>query len=86
MQYRSGVYTFDDEQRAVAAAKFKAVNEKLSQGPGALLKKQVVAELQPASDFYIAEEYHQQYLAKGGRFNMPQRADKGCKDPIRCYG
>ncbi|KAE8697261.1 vignain-like [Hibiscus syriacus] len=33
-----------------------------------------------------AEEYHQQYLEKGGRFGAKQSADKGCTDPIRCYG
>ncbi len=48
--------------------------------------RQVVAEVQPASDYYIAEDYHQQYLSNGGRFNRPQSAEKGCTDPIRCYG
>lgn len=32
------------------------------------------------------QEYHQKYLAKGGRFNSPQSAEKGCTDTIRCYG
>jgi hypothetical protein len=32
------------------------------------------------------QEYHQQYLSKGGRFSSPQSAEKGCKDKIRCYG
>lgn len=39
-----------------------------------------------AGDYYIAEKYHQQYLAKGGRFGMPQSAEKGNTDTIRCYG
>jgi peptide-methionine (S)-S-oxide reductase len=47
---------------------------------------QVVAELKPAGDYFLAEEYHQQYLAKGGRFGQPQSTQKGCTDPIRCYG
>lgn len=33
-----------------------------------------------------AEDYHQQYLSKGGRFGSAQSAAKGCTDPIRCYG
>ena len=28
----------------------------------------------------VAQNYHQQYLSKGGRFNRPQSAEKGCKD------
>ena len=31
--------------------------------------------------FWPAEEYHQQYLEKGG-----QKADKGYLEPIKCYG
>ena len=42
--------------------------------------------LQPCGDYYLAEKYHQQYLAKGGRFGAPQSAAKGCTDKIRCYG
>ena len=33
-----------------------------------------------------AEEYHQRYLERGGRFGQPQSAAKRCDDPIRCYG
>ena len=46
----------------------------------------VVTELLPAQVYWPAEEYHQQYLAKGGRFNEPQSPAKGCTDTIRCYG
>lgn len=38
------------------------------------------------SNFNPAEDYHQQYLEKGGRFGQPQSAAKSCSDPIRCYG
>jgi len=43
-------------------------------------------EVKAAAPFYAAENYHQQYLEKGGRGGRGQSAAKGCKDPIRCYG
>ena len=46
----------------------------------------IAAELKPATDYYIAEKYHQQYLEKGGRAGSGQSAAKGCTDKIRCYG
>ena len=77
-QYRSGIYYHNEEQKAVAEKSIAKINEKLS--------GQVVTELEPIRAFSPAEEYHQQYLAKGGRFNRPQSPAKGCTDPIRCYG
>jgi len=41
----------------------------------------IVTELLPASTWYPAEDYHQQYLAKGG-----QCSRTGDLTPIRCYG
>lgn len=41
---------------------------------------------QPVNEYYPAEDYHQKYLEKGGRFGRGQSAAKGCTDPIRCYG
>lgn len=32
------------------------------------------------------QAYHQQYLSKGGRFNRPQSAEKGCKDKSEWEG
>ena len=40
-----------------------------------------VTEVLPAAKFYVAEEYHQQYLLKGG-----QSARKEEDASIRCYG
>ncbi len=43
-----------------------------------------MTEVAPISMYYPAEPYHQQYLARGGRFGRPQNPTKGCNDPIRC--
>lgn len=77
-QYRSGIYFTTEGQREAAEASKAALNEKLGGN--------VVTEIEPLAQFYDAEEYHQQYLAKGGRSGQPQSASKGCSDPIRCYG
>lgn len=77
-QYRSGIYFYTPEQE-------KAAKESLERQQKVLNRKIVTAIL-PAKKFYRAEEYHQQYLAKGGRFGFKQSTEKGCNDPIRCYG
>jgi peptide-methionine (S)-S-oxide reductase len=59
-QYRSGIYTFDEAQKEAALASREAYQERLSQagyGP-------ITTEILDASEFYYAEDYHQQYLAK----------------------
>ena len=59
-QYRSGVYGFDEEQLAAATASRDAYQRQLSgAGYGA-----ITTEILPAPEFYYAEDYHQQYLAK----------------------
>jgi peptide-methionine (S)-S-oxide reductase len=59
-QYRSAIYTFNDAQRKAADASRAAYQKALSaKGLGA-----ITTEIAPASDFYFAEDYHQQYLAK----------------------
>jgi len=59
-QYRSAVYYSSDQQRAQAEAAAKAFGERLAQaGYGA-----VTTEIAPLGEFYYAEGYHQQYLAK----------------------
>jgi peptide-methionine (S)-S-oxide reductase len=59
-QYRSGIYTFTPGQRAAADAS-KAMYEKelKAKGYGA-----ITTEIIDAPEFYFAEDYHQQYLAK----------------------
>lgn len=68
-QYRHGVYYHTDEQMEIA--------ERLIQSFG----EDCVTECLPASKFWFAEDYHQQYLLKGG-----QSARKGDDSTIRCYG
>ena len=79
-QYRHGIYTHTDEQYEVAKALIAAEQAKLPKG------KMIHTEVKKAVIFWPAEEYHQQYLQKGGRFGDSQSAAKGCRDPVRCYG
>ena len=59
-QYRSGIYYYDDEQRRAAEASRSAYQTTLTAaGYGA-----ITTEILPAPEFYYAEDYHQQYLAK----------------------
>ena len=59
-QYRSGIYTFDETQRVAAGASKNAFQRELADaGYGA-----ITTEILPAPEFYYAEDYHQQYLAK----------------------
>jgi peptide-methionine (S)-S-oxide reductase len=59
-QYRSGIYVTDDEQRLVAEQARKVYADTLAElGYG-----QVTTEVAPIGQFYYAEAYHQQYLAK----------------------
>lgn len=59
-QYRSAIFYEDAEQEA-AARRSKAVLEK-----SGLFKRPIVTEIKPASEFYRAEDYHQQYFEKRG--------------------
>jgi peptide-methionine (S)-S-oxide reductase len=59
-QYRSGIYYYDEAQKAAAEASCEAYAKSLSAagyGP-------VTTEIAAAGPFYFAEDYHQQYLAK----------------------
>ncbi|MGY6410430.1 MAG: peptide-methionine (S)-S-oxide reductase MsrA [Alkalilacustris sp.] len=59
-QYRSGIYVYDDAQRAVAEATRDGFAPRLQAagyGP-------ITTEILSAPSFYFAEAYHQQYLAK----------------------
>ena len=59
-QYRSAIYTTTPEQAAVVAASKQAYQDALrARGQGT-----ITTEISPAGEFYYAETYHQQYLAK----------------------
>ncbi len=59
-QYRSAIYTYNDAQKRTALASRDAYQKALSsKGCG-----QITTEIADAPEFYYAEEYHQQYLAK----------------------
>jgi len=60
-QYRSAIYTADDAQREAATASAASYADALSAaGHGS----DITTEIEPLGDFYYAEDYHQQYLAK----------------------
>lgn len=60
-QYRSAVFFHSPVQQAAA----NASKEKCQASDR--YKRPIVTEIAPVSAFYRAEEYHQQYIAKGGR-------------------
>ena len=87
-QYRSAIFFHGDAQREAATASMADQQKHHS--------KPIATQIVPATTFYAAEEYHQQYLAKVGLI-MPitaanpgmqggQSPKKGCTDPIACYG
>jgi peptide-methionine (S)-S-oxide reductase len=59
-QYRSGIYVDNAEQQRAAEASRVAFQQQLTQaGYGS-----ITTEIVPAPEFFYAEDYHQQYLAK----------------------
>ena len=58
-QYRSAVFFHTPEQEAAAKVSMEKVQVRF--------KRPIVTEITPASTFYRAEEYHQQYLEKRGQ-------------------
>eukprot|EP00898_Chlorokybus_atmophyticus_P001532 jgi/Chlat1/237/Chrsp1S03141 len=72
-QYRSAIFYHDDSQKADAEAGLANAQSHI--------RGIIVTEVTPANTFYKAEDYHQQYLEKGG-----QCSRKGDTTRIRCYG
>lgn len=62
-QYRSAIFTTTPEQQIVAIASIKKVQAKFT--------KPIVTEVVKAGQFWMAEEYHQQYHQKTGTAACP---------------
>ncbi len=56
IQYRTGIYYTDEDDKKIAESALKELSEKLG--------RQVVVQCLPLENFYPAEEYHQKYLDK----------------------
>jgi peptide-methionine (S)-S-oxide reductase len=59
-QYRSAIYCYGATQRAAAEASRQAYQRALAEAG----REEITTEIADAPEFYYAEEYHQQYLAK----------------------
>ncbi len=79
-QYRSGVYTHTDAQLEAARKALAEAGARLPAG------KRIESDCEPLRVYYLAEAYHQEYLARGGRAGNAQSPAKSCTDPVRCYG
>tara|TARA_B100000586_G_scaffold268199_1_gene244275 strand:- start:3461 stop:4081 length:621 start_codon:yes stop_codon:yes gene_type:complete len=59
-QYRSAIYFHNDEQKKLADQSLSIYNDMLQKNGHTA----ITTEIKAARDFYYAEDYHQQYLAK----------------------
>ena len=59
-QYRSVIFYHDDEQRGIAE---RVISELESEG---IWSDQIVTEVEPFDEFYVAEDYHQNYFRNNG--------------------
>ncbi|HIJ11768.1 TPA: peptide-methionine (S)-S-oxide reductase MsrA [Candidatus Woesearchaeota archaeon] len=57
-QYRSVIFYHSEEQNKIAEKSKKTLQEKLH--------KTITTTIEPAQEYYLAEEYHQQYFKKNG--------------------
>tara|TARA_Y100000590_G_scaffold58469_1_gene61809 strand:+ start:295 stop:753 length:459 start_codon:yes stop_codon:yes gene_type:complete len=57
-QYRSSIFYLNDNQKTQAEQKLNSLQEHFNNN--------IVTEIKKATKFYLAEEYHQEYVAKGG--------------------
>src|SRR5262252_6968071 len=57
-QYRSAIFYSDDEQKRIAEAYIQQLND------ARVFHEPIVTTLEPLQEFYVAEEYHQDYAAR----------------------
>ena len=57
-QYRSSIFYLNNNQKTQAEQKLNSLQEHFNNN--------IVTEIKKATEFYLAEEYHQEYVAKGG--------------------
>ena len=60
-QYRSAIFYLDEKQRTQAEESKKKMNE-------TIFNNNIVTEIKKFDVFYLAEEYHQKYLKKLGKY------------------
>lgn len=74
-QYRSGIFFHDDEQKRIAVEVIRRLDQ------ARVFPGRIVTEVTPASTFYPAEDYHQDYFAKNpfDRYCQAQAAPKVAK-------
>ena len=61
-QYRSAIFFHNEEQKKIAE------QSKVNLEKSGKFQKPIVTEINPAPEFYKAEEYHQQYFQKHGLY------------------
>ena len=61
-QYRSSVFYLNSNQKEIALSKIKSLQPQYDNS--------IVTKVVEGSQFYLAEEYHQQYVAKGGIYHF----------------
>jgi peptide-methionine (S)-S-oxide reductase len=76
-QYRSAIFTHSPEQEAIAR-KAKAALDASKKFP-----RPIATEITPAGTFYRAEEYHQRYLEKARRGQLPHLTNRKLLSSIR---
>jgi peptide-methionine (S)-S-oxide reductase len=57
-QYRSAIFYSDDEQKRISEAYIRQLND------ARVFREPIVTTLEPLKEFYVAEEYHQDYAAR----------------------